>query len=72
VQSEVKVRMGQPVIEGDRVIVEFWTRMRAGGELLTHPGCLLMRFDDEGLCTDLREYWQSLPELRDLWPGWGG
>ena len=34
VQSDVKVWMGQPVIEGDRVIVEFWTRMRAGGEPL--------------------------------------
>jgi hypothetical protein len=30
-----------------------------------------MRFDDAGLCTDLREYWQLLPELRDPWPGWG-
>ena len=71
VQSDVKVWMGQPVIEGDRVILEFWTRMRAGGEPLALTGCLLMRFDDDGLCTDLREYWQTLPELRDPWPGWG-
>jgi len=71
VQSDVKVWMGQPVIEGDRVIVEFWTRMLAGGEPLTLPGCLLMRFNHEGLCTDLREYWQALPEFRDPWPSWG-
>jgi ketosteroid isomerase-like protein len=71
VQSEVRVWMGAPVIEGDRVIVEFWTRMNAGGEPLTLPGCLLMRFDDDGLCSDLREYWQTLPELRDPWSGWG-
>ncbi len=71
VQSDVKVWMGEPVIDGDRVQVEFWTRMLAGGEPLTLPGCLLMRFDDDGLCTDLREYWQTLPELRDPWPGWG-
>ena len=70
-QSDVKVWMGQPVIEGDRVIVEFWTRMLGGGEPLTLVGNLLMRFDDDGLCTDLREYWQLLPELRDPWPGWG-
>jgi ketosteroid isomerase-like protein len=70
-QSEVTVWMGEPVIEGDRVIVEFWTRMHAGGEPLTLPGCLLMRFDDEGCCTDLREYWNTLPDLREPWPGWG-
>ena len=71
VQSDVKVWMGSPVIEGDRVIVEFWTSMLAGGEDLTLPGCLLMRFNENGLCSDLREYWQTLPELRDPWPGWG-
>jgi hypothetical protein len=27
--------------------------------------------DDNDPCTDLREYWQTLPELRDPWPGWG-
>ena len=27
-------------------------------------------FNEDGLCTDLREYWQTLPELRDPWPGW--
>ena len=42
VQSDVKVWMGQPVIEGDRVIVEFWTRMLGGGEPLTLVGNLLM------------------------------
>jgi len=71
VQSQVRVQMGSPVIEGERVIVEFWTTMLAGGEELTLPGCLLMRFNEEGLCMDLREYWQTLPELREPPPGWG-
>jgi hypothetical protein len=71
VQSDVKVWMGEPLIDGDHVHVEFWTRMLAGGEPLTLPGCLLMRFDEDGLCTDLREYWNTLGELRDPWPGWG-
>lgn len=70
-QSYVKVRMGSPVIEGERVIVEFWTTMKAGGDDLTLAGSLLMRIDEDGLCTDLREYWQILPELREPPPGWG-
>jgi hypothetical protein len=71
VQSQVQVRMGSPVIDGHRVVVEFWTTMLAGGSELTLPGCLLLRFDDDGLCTDLREYWQTLPEIRSPPPGWG-
>jgi hypothetical protein len=71
VQSQVEVRMGSPVIEGHRVVVEFWTTMLAGGGELTLSGCLLLRFDDDGLCTDLREYWQTLPEIRRPPPGWG-
>lgn len=71
VQSQVKVRMGSPIIEGSRVVVEFWTTMLVDGGELTLPGCLLLRFGDDGLCADLREYWQTLPELRDPPPGWG-
>lgn len=70
-QSDVSVSMGSPLIDGDRVIVEFWTKMLVGGEELTLPGCLLLRFDAAGLCVDLREYWQTLPELRDPFQGWG-
>ena len=62
-QSDVKV--------GDRVVVVFWTRRLGGGEPLTLVANLLLRFDDDGLCTDLREYWQLVPELRDPWGGWG-
>ena len=70
-QSDVTVRMGSPVIEGPRVIVEFWTTMLVGGDELTLPGCLLLHFNEDGLCTDLREYWQTLPELREPPEGWG-
>jgi ketosteroid isomerase-like protein len=71
VQSRVEVRMGAPVVEGERVAVEFWTTMLAEGAELTLPGCMLLRFDDDGLCTDLREYWHMLPEMREPPPGWG-
>lgn len=70
-QSDVSVRMGAPFIDGPRVAVEFWTKMLVAGDELTLPGCLLLRFDDAGLCTDLREYWHTLPELRDPPDGWG-
>lgn len=70
-QSEPRVRMGIPYVDGDRVAVEFWTTMLVAGGELTLPGCLLLRFDDDGLCVDLREYWHTLPERREPFDGWG-
>lgn len=71
VQSDVTVRMGSPVVDGQRVVVEFWTTMLVDGNELTLPGCLLLHFNVEGLCTDLREYWLTLPELQEPPQGWG-
>ncbi|MFS8533423.1 nuclear transport factor 2 family protein [Sphaerobacter thermophilus] len=60
-QSDVRVRMGRPFVDGYRVAVEFWTDMKVDGEAVTLPGCLLLDFTDEWLCRRLREYWHFLP-----------
>ena len=70
-QSEVVVRMGEPFLDGNRAVVEFWTTMSVSDEPLTLPGALLLRFDPGGLCSDLREYWSALPEIRQPPAGWG-
>jgi nuclear transport factor 2 (NTF2) superfamily protein len=70
-QTDVRVLMGRPVVEGRRVTVEFWTNMRVDGEPVTLPGCLLLDFDDMGLCRRLREYWHYMPGELDPPEGWG-
>lgn len=70
-QEEVRVRMGRPFADGDRVAAEFWTTMRSGGEEITLPGCLLLRFGDDGRCRSLREYWHIQPGRVDPPSGWG-
>jgi nuclear transport factor 2 (NTF2) superfamily protein len=70
-QSEVQVRMGRPFVDGDRVGVEFWTNMRVAGDPVTLPGCLLLDFDEAGLCRRLREYWHFMPGRFDPPPEWG-
>jgi uncharacterized protein (TIGR02246 family) len=70
-QSEVRVRMGRPVADGDRVAVEWWTTMRADGDELTLPGCLLLRFAPDGRCEALREYWHHTAGRLDPPAGWG-
>lgn len=70
-QSQAKVRMGEPFVDGSKTWVEFWTNMNYDGSPVTLAGCLLLTFDDQGLCSDLREYW-IMTEGTHLPPqGWG-
>lgn len=57
-QSAVEVQMGQPIVEGRRAAVEFWTNMQSDGAEVTLVGCLLLIFDDEGRCRRLDEYYE--------------
>jgi ketosteroid isomerase-like protein len=70
-QQEVRVRFGDPIVDGDRVAVEFWTRMRAAGEPVTLVGCLLLTFAADGRCRALRECWNVAEALLDPPADWG-
>jgi uncharacterized protein (TIGR02246 family) len=49
-----------PVVDGDRAWVEYWATVfdRDGAEL-TVAGSAFARFDDAGLITATRDYWQA-------------
>jgi hypothetical protein len=70
-QSDVRVRMGRPFVDGFRVTVEFWTNMKVDGAEVTLPGCLLLDFDDSWRCRALREYWHFAPGSAEPPVGWG-
>jgi len=70
-QEDVRVRIGRPFTDGDRVAAEFWTTMRNAGAEVTLPGCLLLLFGEDGLCVSLREYWHYQPGSVEPPPGWG-
>lgn len=57
-QGDARVVMGTPFVDGGRVAAEFWTRMTVGGNPVTLAGCLLLEFDESGLCRRLREYYE--------------
>lgn len=71
VQSDVTVRMGAPFVDGDRAVVEFWTKMKISGDPVTIAGALLLDFDESGLCTALREYFSFTEGSQDPPKGWG-
>jgi len=66
------VRFGEPVEEGDRAAVEWWAVfVTPDGEEETISGCSMLRFDDEGLVAEARDYWHTEAGRRDPPPGWG-
>lgn len=58
-QQDVRVRFGEPVVDGPRVAVEWWTTATRDGKPWTAAGCLFLRFDSAGLCEELRECWHT-------------
>jgi hypothetical protein len=49
-QGQASVRMGSPVIDGDRVAAEFWVTRTNAGEKWTTAGCLIARLGPHGRC----------------------
>ena len=70
--SATGVHFGEPVEEGGRAAVEWWATLVTpdGGEQAL-AGCSLLRFDDEGLVVESRDYWHLEPGRRDPPSGWG-
>lgn len=70
-QEGLDLRFGEPVVEGRKAVVEWWAIMRDQGAWITLPGCLLLRFAEDGRCEELREYWHVEDGRHEPPPGWG-
>jgi ketosteroid isomerase-like protein len=71
-QGTVSVRLGEPMVEGRRVMAEFWVTATndAGNE--TYAGCFIAQIDaDDGRCTHFREYWFDIEGHAAPFDGWG-
>ena len=66
------VRFGEPIEDGDRAAVEWWaTLVLTSGEEHAIAGCSVLRFDDDGLVVESRDYWHMEPGRRAPSSGWG-
>ena len=70
-QGDVSVRMGNPVVEGDRVAAEFWVTATSGSRIATIVGCLIARLAPDGRCAFFREYWFDVEGHTSAYKGWG-
>ena len=57
---------------GERAAVEWWaTLVLPGGEEQALAGCSILRFDDQGLVVEARDYWSLEPGRRAPHETWG-
>lgn len=69
-QTDIDIHVGRPVVDGERVAVEWWVSLSEGAEDSVSTGMLILLFDGD-LCASLREVWMERPG-RVLPPeGWG-
>lgn len=66
-QSDLDLVFGVPLTQGHRTAVEWWATLRdpewkpgADNDWVTLPGCLIVRFDESGLCDELWEYYNPV------------
>ena len=76
-QSNVTILPGEPIVNGERGVVELWVTMRlppvnpAGDQMVTLIETNILCFDRAGLCSRNVEYWNL--QIGELAPpaGWG-
>jgi hypothetical protein len=71
-QGAVQVRMGTPVVDGDRVAGEFWVTAATGADPTTLVGSFIARLTPDRRCSRFREYWFHVEgEAMPAYDGWG-
>ena len=70
VEHDIECRFGSPVAAGDRAAVEWWATWVEDGERLTMAGSTFLRFDDDGLVVDHRDYWNQVDSKEPPFLGW--
>jgi len=67
-----EVWFGRPIENGDRAAIEYWALLvEPDGAESTIAGCHLVRFGDDGLVAEARDYWHLEPGHRRPPPEWG-
>jgi ketosteroid isomerase-like protein len=70
-QGEVRVRMGNPVIDGNHLAAEFWVTATNAGREATIVGGFVAQLGRDGRCSSFREYWFDVEGHKGPYQGWG-
>ena len=65
-EDSAEPHFGEPIISGDRATVEWWAVSTSEAKEETLAGVSLLRFDEDGLVVDQRDYWDAADGRREL------
>jgi len=65
-EDSAEPHFGEPIVSGDHAIVEWWAVSTSGGKEETLAGVSLVRFDENGLVAEQRDYWHIEPGRSEL------
>lgn len=71
-EEDPRVRVGTPVVDGDRAAIEWWAALADDGVEITLAGTSVLRFAPDGLVIDQRDTWNQADGRRQPPDGWGG
>jgi ketosteroid isomerase-like protein len=63
-ETLVECRFGNPIVAGDRAVVEYWAILEADDGEETLSGIAWIRFGPDGLVVEQRDYWSMEPGRR--------
>ena len=58
-ESEVRCTFAEPIADAQSAAVQWWASWIEDGEATSMAGVTVLRFDDEGLVIDHRDYWNQ-------------
>ena len=70
VEHDIECRFGEPLAGGDRAAVEWWAGWNEAGADLTMAGVTILRFDDDSMVVDHRDYWNQSGQREQPFSGW--
>jgi ketosteroid isomerase-like protein len=71
-QDDAECWFAEPIVAGDRATCEYWGVVTFQGRQETIAGVAVIRFGEDGLVVDQRDYWNAHEGPREPPPGWGG
>jgi ketosteroid isomerase-like protein len=68
--EELELWWNEPLVSGDRAVVEWWATLTENDEPVTLAGASVLTFAADGRVVDQHDYWASAPDHTPPWHGW--
>src|SRR2546421_597768 len=70
-EGQPELWMGEPLVDGDRAMVEWWAVVVEDGRPVSLAGASVLTFDESGQVVDQHDYWGQTHGRTPPWEGWG-